>query len=183
MHTGHGAHSADAAPLQLPEGYIVRSPTDDELARGVPNDPTFPDWTTLQQDLARGDLMIAAFHGGEIVSYGWCSTRPAAIGGNLELGLGSRFLYGHRAYTVHGHRGKGLHAAIIVHSRRIAAERGKAMVAYVDANNHRSLISESRVGRLHSGVVVISHWGGKLRYWATPLCRKVGLVLKQQKVA
>jgi hypothetical protein len=175
------SRKAGAPAFCPPPGYALRLATEAELMRGVPDDPTFPDWPSLQWDIARGDLMIAAFHGGQIVSYGWCSTRPAAIGGDLVLSLGPRFVYGHRAYTVHRHRGKGLHAAIILYSRSVAAEQGKIVVAYIDANNHKSLISESRVGRLRSGLVVVSQHGGKLRYWATPLCRRVGLTLKQEK--
>jgi hypothetical protein len=163
----------------VPAGYEVRVATPEELARGVPEDPTFPDQPTLQQYLAAGDLMIAAFHGGQIVSYGWCSSGPAAIGGDMTISFGPRFLYGHRAFTTGRHRGKGLHAAIIVYSRHIAAARGQSIVAYIDANNYRSLISESRVGRLVSGLVVISQRPGRLRYWASALCRNVGFSLRR----
>lgn len=162
----------------LPPGYELRVATIDELARGAPDDPTFPDWPVLQEYLAGGDLMIAAFHDGQIVSYGWCSAGQAAIADDLTIGFGPRFLYGHRAYTTPRHRGKGLHAAIIRYSRRVATQRGQAVVAYVDANNYKSLTSESRVGPLHSGIVVISQRRGRLRYWASPLCRKVGLSLR-----
>lgn len=174
VHESHGANDPQQLP---PPGYELRIATPEELARGVPEDPTFPDAPTLQQYLAAGDLMIAAFHGGRIVSYGWCSTGPAAIAEDLTISFGPGFLYGHRAYTTLRHRGKGLHAAIITYSRRVAAERGQAIVAYVDANNYRSLISESRVGRLTAGVVVISLRPGRLRYWATALCREVGFSL------
>jgi hypothetical protein len=99
---------------------------------------------------------------------------------DLTISFGPRFLYGHRAYTTHRHRGKGLHAAITTYSRRVAAERGQAILAYVDANNYRSLISESRVGCPNAGVVVISLRPGRLRYWASPLCRKAGLVISKR---
>jgi hypothetical protein len=72
-----------------------------------------------------------------------------------------------------------LHAAIIAYSRHVAAERGQVIVAYVDANNHRSLESESRAGRIRSGVVVISLWPGRLRYWASAVSRGVGLCLSR----
>jgi GNAT superfamily N-acetyltransferase len=167
---GRGA----AEPLP-PAGYELRVATAEELARGVPDDPTFPDRVTLQQYIDGGDLMIAAFHRGQIVSYGWCSSGPANIGAGLTLSFGPRYLYGHRAYTTQRHRGKGLHAAIIGYSRQVAKERGQIMVAYVDANNYRSLESESRVGKIWSGVVVIGLWPGRLRYWASALCLQTGL--------
>jgi len=173
------AQNAREPQIPLPQGYQVRLATPEELARGVPDDPTFPDWPTLQQYLAAGDLMIAAFHNGQIASYGWCSSAPAHIGGGLTLSFGPGFLYGHRAYTAHRHRGKGLHAAIIQYSRRVAAEQGRTMVAYVDANNYRSLVSESRVGNLRAGVAVIRLGRGKLRYWASGLSRKVGFLLRR----
>lgn len=163
----------------VPPGYELRLATPEELARGVPDDPTFPDQATLQQYVAAGDLMIAAFHHGQIVSYGWCSSGPANIGGGLMLSFGPGYLYGHRAYTTRRHRGKGLHAAIIAYSRRVAAERGQVIVAYVDANNHRSLESESRAGRIRSGVVVIGLWAGRLRYWGSKVSRSVDLRLSR----
>jgi hypothetical protein len=53
------------------------------------------------------------------------------------------------------------------------------MVAYIDASNDRSLISEARAGDLNTGVVVA--WTGKkLRYWASPLCRRVGFSLERK---
>jgi GNAT superfamily N-acetyltransferase len=162
-----------------PPGYQLRLATPGELFLGVPDDPSFPDRTTLQKYVAAGDLMIAAFHDGQIVSYGWCSSGPADIGGGLTLRFGPKFLYGHRAYTTKRHRGKGLHAAIIDYSRRVAEERGQVIVAYVDANNYRSLVSESRAGKIRSGVMVIGLWAGRLRYWASEYCRKVALTLER----
>lgn len=176
VHAGQDSRDPEQV---LPPGYALRHATPEELARGVPGDPTFPDWPTLQQYLAGGDLMIAAFYGGQIVSYGWCSTGPAAIAADQHISFGPNYLYGHRAYTTRPHRGKGLHAAIIAHSRHVAGERGQSIVAYVDANNYRSLISESRLGRFRSGVVVISQRPGRLRYWASPLSRKVGFSLQR----
>jgi hypothetical protein len=175
----HEPRSPREGEQQAPAGYEVRVATREELARGVPGDPTFPDWPSLQQSLAGGDLMLAAFHGGQIVSYGWCSSASAAIANDLVISFDPAFLYGHRAYTTHRHRGKGLHASIILYSRRVATERNKTMVAYVDANNYSSLISESRVGPLRSGIAVISLRPGRLRYWASPLCRRLGLVLRR----
>lgn len=176
----HDRQIPTSALEPLPQGYELRVATEAELARGVPDDPTFPAWPQLQTSLAQGDWMIAAFYGGKIVSYGWCSARPAVIAPGLTIGFGRDILFGDRAYTVQQHRGRGLHAAIIGFSRREAVRRGKTVVAYVDANNYRSLISESRVGPMHAGVVVVSQRPGKLRYWASPLCRRVGLVLKQE---
>ncbi len=176
MHDAQRRRMAEPLP---PPGYDLSLATREELARGVPDDPTFPDGATLQRYIDAGDLMIAAFHRGQIVSYGWCSSGPADIGGGLTLSFGPRYLYGHRAYTSQRHRGKGLHAAIIGYSRRVAQERGQFMVAYVDANNYRSLVSESRMGEIHSGVVVIGLWPGKLRYWASTLSRKAGLSLRR----
>jgi GNAT superfamily N-acetyltransferase len=176
-------HSAGVPEPTAPPGYQLRLATPEELARGVPDDPTFPDRATLQQYVAAGDLMIAAFHNGQIVSYGWCSSAPADIGGGLTLRFGPGYLYGHRAYTTKRHRGKGLHAAIIAYSRHVAAERGQVIVAYVDANNHRSLESESRAGRIRSGVVVIGLWHGGLWYWASELSRGVGVVLTRSSRA
>ena len=175
----HESGDPTAKEQVAPPGYEVRLATPEELARGVPGDPTFPDGATLERYLAAGDLMIAAFHGGSIVSYGWCSSAPAAIGGDLTIRFGPEYLYGHRAFTAHLHRGKGLHAAIISYSLRVAAERGQSMVAYVDANNYRSLVSESRTGPMRSGVVVISLRPGRFKYWASALSRKVGLVVSK----
>jgi hypothetical protein len=64
----------------------------------------------------------------------------------------------------------------------VAAESGQIVVAYVDANNYRSLISESRVGPLKAGIAEIHQRRGRLRYWRSPLCRRVGLVLAQTAV-
>ncbi|HXC60569.1 MAG TPA: GNAT family N-acetyltransferase [Steroidobacteraceae bacterium] len=175
----HEAGPAVGGEQCLPSGYELRLATPEELARGVPDDPSYPDPATLRRYLAAGDLMIAVFHGGRIVSYGWCSSGPAAIGGGLTLRFSPRFLYGHRAYTSHRHRGKGLHAAIIAYSRHVAAQRGQSIVAYVDANNHRSLISESRIGPIRSGLVVVSLRSERLRYWASGLCRQAGLVVSK----
>jgi hypothetical protein len=174
----HETQVLNAAVGQPLQGYEIRVATEDEMARGVPDDPTFPSWPALQESLAQGDWMIAAFYGGRIVSYGWCSARPAAIAADLTIGFGRDILYGDRAYTVHQHRGRGLHAAIIMYSRQEAMRRGKTVVAYIDANNYRSLISESRVAPMHSGVAAVSRRAGRLRYWASPLCRKVGLALR-----
>jgi hypothetical protein len=174
-------HATDelGADDQLPPGYALRVATDAEMARGVPDDPTFPDWPVLQRYIDGGDVMIAAFHGGQIVSYGWCSARPAAIAEDLSIQFGPGFLYGHRAFTTRPHRGIGLHAAIIRYSRRVAVQRGQTMVAYVDANNHRSLVSESRVGKMKSGVAVILQRSKRLRYWASPLARRAGFSLRR----
>lgn len=176
----HEVPAAQDLQQALPPGYDLRVAAPEELSRGVPGDPTFPDWPTLRQYLAAGDLMIAVFFDGQIVSYGWCSSAPAAIGEGMTIRFNPRYLYGHRAYTTRRHRGLGLHAAIIAFSRRVAAERGQSMVAYVDANNYRSLVSESRVGVPRSGLVVISQRPGKLRYWASRLSRKTGISLQRE---
>jgi hypothetical protein len=173
------SYLATSPPPETPN-YELRIATDTEVMRALQDDTNVMSPEFVQQALLRGDTCVAAFAGDRVVSYGWCSAGPTPISDNVFLKVGSDYIYGHKANTSRRHRGKGLHTAVIRHAgRELAASRGKGMVAYIDATNDRSLVSEARVGQLQTGLVLIWLGRWKMRVWYSRICRKVGLVLHQ----
>jgi len=166
-------------PPQAPAGYRLAVPTPAEVDKDAFDDTAIRTGTFLRAAFERGDQLVAAYDEDRIVSYGWCAGQATPIFADLQIRFDPQYVYGYRAHTSKQHRGKGLHAAVIRHAgTTVAGAKGKGMVAFVDASNDRSLISEARAGDLNTGVVIA--WTGKrLRYWASPLCRRVGLLLER----
>lgn len=177
VHDMDGLRRGFEAP---PSGYELRIIPPREVVSDAFDDTAIRTGTFLREALERGDELVAAYENEKIVSYGWCSTGPTPFSEDLTISFSPEYVYGYRAHTTARHRGKGLHTAVIRYAgESVAAARGKGMVAFVDASNDRSLISEARVGHMDRTGMAIVWAGRKLRYWASPLCRRVGFSLKR----
>jgi ribosomal protein S18 acetylase RimI-like enzyme len=176
----HDIEKLIARSGETPQGYQVEVTEADRVHASSFEDTAIRTGTFLRAALKRGDKLVAAYEDERIVSYGWCAEGPTPISRDLEISFDPSYIYGYRAHTSKRHRGRGLHTAVIRHAAAtVAGAVGKGMVAYVDAGNDRSLISEARAGDLQTGVVIV--WvGKKLRYWASPLCRRVGFSLTRR---
>jgi len=164
----------------MPPGYEVAVPNPDEVDKDSFEDTAIRTGRFLRAAFERGDKLVAAYDQDRIVSYGWCAGQATPITDDLLIRFSPDYVYGYRAHTSKRHRGRGLHSAVIRHAgAAVAGASGKGMVAYVDASNDRSLISEARAGDLRMGVVVA--WTGKkLKYWASPIAREVGFSLEKR---
>lgn len=121
--------------------------------------------------LAKGDRCFALFDDNRIVSLGWYSMKPTQLDDELVLHFDPAWAYMYKGYTLHGYRGRRLHAiGMSLALRALTREGARGLVSYVNATNFQSLRSTERMGYVAFGDVYVMRLFGRPRTWATPGC-------------
>ena len=138
----------DARYLELDGRFDAGFMEVGQLADYVATHPELEmDGAFVRDAYARGDLCYAIADRGEIVSYGWYSTRPTAIVDGLNFHFEPSYTYMYRGYTRPDHRGQRLHAIGMSRALDAVSQRGLAgLVSFVERTNSASLRSVYRMG-------------------------------------
>jgi hypothetical protein len=162
--------------VQETPGYNLRIASEEELRSASIDDTNVMSREFIDAALRKGDVCVAAFESDHIVSYAWCSTGSTQVLDHIRMQIGPDYVYGYKARTSRGHRGRGLHTAgKQFAAKEVAVPRGKGMVAIIEMGNDRSLISEARGHAPKFGIANLSHRKHRLRSWMSPICRQAGL--------
>jgi hypothetical protein len=149
--------------LECPDGYRGGLVTDTQL-RELGKDPAhlLPEHF-LDEALAKGDECYAIFHGDELASFGWYSTRPTRIDPQeLQVNFDPRYAYMYHGFTHPAHRGKRLHAIGMTQALAYFLSKGyRGLVSYVESINYASRKSTVRMGYSEFGTIVITRIGGR----------------------
>jgi len=126
----------------------------------------------------RGDRCFVVTHEGQIVSYGWYSSKPTEIENGLFFEFSPQDMYMYKGFTSREHRGKRLHAVGLCKAiKELAKERPFRLVSYVESNNYRSLRSCARMGFRPVGLIYIIKAFGKYRIRTQAACRSLKLTV------
>jgi hypothetical protein len=118
------------------------------------------------------DRCYGALLDGELVSYGWYSTQPTRVTGELTLHFDPSYVYMYSGFTLPEHRGRRLHGIGMARAlAALTAEGHKGLVSYVRSNNFASLKSCYRMGYRDFGRVLAARANGRYLTYATPGCR------------
>jgi hypothetical protein len=161
---------ADDAGLRW--GFVERDALERALETGAADDmaPAF-----LDEALRRGDRCYGALDGDLLASYGWYSTRPTPVNGELVLRFDRAYAYMYKGYTLPAYRGRRLHGIGMARAlSALAGEGQKGLVSYVKSNNFASLKSCYRLGYTDFGRVFAIRLGGRYRTFATRGCAAYG---------
>ena len=162
-------------------GLQTRFATREELLRAT-EDPEVAaemDQTFVQEALAKGDECFGIFDRDRLVSFGWYSNQPTAIGRDLVLHFDPSWVYMYKGYTLKEYRGKRLHGVGMSLALRAYTGRGsRGLISYVKSNNFQSLRSIHRMGYRLFGDVYAVRALGRVFTWATPGCQPFGFRLQ-----
>ena len=175
----HYVESADAALLELPDGYsgsFLPARTLAELGRdaeaGVSEE-------FIQYATGKGDKCYGATYNGRLVASSWYATTPTRISPELSLRFGRNYIYMYKAFTERGHRGKRLFPIGTSRALKLYRAAGyKAMLLYVDADNLDSLKSCARMGFRSFGTIYVAKMLGRYFVYETPGCARFGLCIE-----
>ncbi len=131
--------------------------------------------------LARGDRCFGVLENGRLLSYCWYARESAPVFDDVDAVVDAPFLYAYNAYTHPAHRGRGLHQIGVNASARFFAREGvRAITAYIEANNLPPLIAARKMGEEAVGWVALYRARGKVRWVATPGCRRGGFRIRRR---
>jgi hypothetical protein len=129
--------------------------------------------------LAKGDRCYGILEGDTLASYGWYSTKPTAIGGDLVLRFDRWYVYMYKGFTHPAHRGKRLHAmGMTLALTRLRAEGVAGIVSYVDATNLSSLRSCYRMGYRDIGTICLAKVGARWLIGTSGGCAHYGVAVE-----
>jgi len=101
----------------------------------------------IEKALHNGDRCYGVIDHGNLVSYGWYSSRPTLINDDLILCFDDHWTYMYKGYTKPSHRGQRLHAIGMAKAMQAYSNKGfLGLISYVETNNFYSLRSVERVG-------------------------------------
>ena len=123
--------------------------------------------------LSRGDRCFGLFEDKRLLWYCWYARESAPAHDDVDVVADFPFLYAYNAHTDAAHRGRGLHRIGVMASARFFAREGyRAITAYMEAHNLAPLIAARTMGEPFVGLSVSTAAGGRVRWFATPGCRR-----------
>lgn len=157
--------------LKLPEGYEARLLDACKMlpyARPENNlDKGFVD-----QAEENGDQCMALFDRGELASYGWYSSQPTDLSGQLRLCFKSGYVYMYKGFTNDKYRGQRLHAIGMTLALKEYLRRNfSGIVSVVASNNFSSLKSCYRMGYRDFGKIYVAKMLGRYFIHHSASCR------------
>jgi ribosomal protein S18 acetylase RimI-like enzyme len=173
------ADAVDPAFAGVPDGYVGRFLSRDELLACAEDSESElrPDF--VDRALARGDQCFALLRGESLAAYGWYARAPTPIDPpDLVLGFSGRYVYMYKGYTHPAHRGKRLHAIGMTLALAHYLREGYAgLVSYVESSNWASLASVRRMGYRVFGTLYVVRAFGRYFTRADEGCRRYGFRL------
>ncbi|MCB0333351.1 MAG: hypothetical protein KDD55_07615 [Bdellovibrionales bacterium] len=167
----------------LPSEYECRFLVPHEVAQYAA-DPALdlPDEFLLSE--ARDAQCCGVFHGGELVSYGWYSTKPVRAFAGADLSFDPSYTYMFRGFTRESHRGKQLHAYGMAWALLHYASVGqKGLISYVESTNFASLRSVARLGYEIFGSLIALKLFGRLIVIPSGKCSDYSFTLTPEGTA
>jgi GNAT superfamily N-acetyltransferase len=138
--------------LELPQDIEVRLANRAELLRGAAEVPEQLSPEFIDAALARGDICVAAFAEGSIVSLQWASFTTAAVTDRLWVRFRAPYRYGYRGYTRPTCRGRRIAKAVMRCCDALCLERGYShTIVYAEVHNYASLANLARLGNRSIG--------------------------------
>jgi hypothetical protein len=116
----------------------------------------------FREAMRKGDACYAVCEGTKLVSSGWYSTQPTAIGSpDLVLHFAPGYVYMYKGLTRESYRGQRLYEVGVTRAlQHYLAQGARGLVSYVDASNLDSLKASLRMGhRVFGSIYVLRFFG------------------------
>jgi GNAT superfamily N-acetyltransferase len=155
--------------LELPQGIEVRLANRADLLQAAAEMPEQLSPDFFDAALARGDICVAAFAEGSIVSLQWASFTTAAVTDPLWVRFQAPYRYGYRGYTRPAYRGRRIAKAVMRCCDALCLERGYShTIVYAEVHNYASLANLARLGNRSIGFAGYLHCFGHYLPFRSP---------------
>ncbi len=124
---------------RIAPGYTVRWGTKQDFIPFIGRIPDL-DQQFVDEAFARGDECTVAFHGDELVSFGFVSRTWARVTPQLRIDVPAGFRYGYKSWTHPDHRRQSLASARYRLERMRSGFFEERSLGYVETSNYASLL-------------------------------------------
>ena len=129
----------------------------------------------VQAAINRGDLLIGAFDGPELVSYIWRTFTAAPHTDKLCVAVNKPYCYAYNSFTLPDYRGQRIAPAVHILSDVEMFKRGYSdRAGFVDIANSASLAMGKHMGTTVIGYAGYLEWFGRLLLFRTAAVKSIG---------
>jgi hypothetical protein len=151
------------------EGLRIDIPSRGELlqaARELPDELTE---AFIDDAASRGDVCVAAFHGGHVVAWAWRSFTTAPHADGVWVRLDPPYCYSYKWYTRPEYRGRRVLTRVCRYGDELSRDRGCRRAAwFIETHNYPSLRASRRLGARTVGYAGYLKLFGKSYPFRTP---------------
>lgn len=156
-------------PSERYDGMTIRVATPDDLNRAADDMPGQLERQFIDRAMARGDICLAAFHDGAMVSFVWRSFTTAPHGDGLRVRVEWPYWYTYKAYTRPDFRGRRVSGLLTLYGDEVCRDRGyRYGVGFIETHNYASIRSNMRLGSKLVGYAGYVKLFGKVCPFRTP---------------
>lgn len=166
----------EATHFATAEGIDVRYPTSAELLEACKRGDIGLDRSWVNEALARGDLIAAAFDGVKMIGYMWSSYSTAPHTDGIWIEFQAPYRYGYKSFVDPDYRGRRISNRISAYSDLDSMRRGFTQaISFVETHNYNSIRSNQRhVGREYVGIACYFNVFGRVFPFRSPAVKRLG---------
>jgi len=125
----------------------IRKSSFDELRKAALEFPNLLNVDQMRSAFDRGDICVAAFHGGRVVGFAWGSLSTAPHVDGVQVKISPPYVYGYKSYVLPQFRGRHLSATLIHVRDQIFRMHGRhTSVGFVETHNYASIAINKHMG-------------------------------------
>lgn len=125
--------------------------------------------------LARGDVCIAYFDRGQLVSYFWCGFTTTPMEAGLSVRVPNGYSYAYKAMTLPSHRGRHLQQKLTrANDRHLCREGYRFNIEYIATHNFAQRVASLRYGNRTVGYAGYVNRRGRIWVCRSPGAKRHG---------
>jgi hypothetical protein len=166
----------EVTQFATPEGIVVRYPSPAELLAACERGDMGLDRDWVDEALARGDLVAAAFDGVEMIGYMWSSYSAAPHIEGIWIEFCAPYRYGYKSFVHPDYRGRRISNRVSAYSDADSLRRGFThAISVVKTQNYKSIRANQRhPGREYVGLAGYLCLFGRVLPFRSPAVKKLG---------